>query len=312
MKTVLGMARLAATVSLALCICVSTSIADDAGQQVVATVDGADVTQSELDAEFLIRQIPSDKQKSLRKVVLHDLISRRLLSTFLDQRKAPVPEPELEAKIELLKRAVEAGGQGSLADVLAKRGLTEEQLRAQLSLPLRWKAFVRRTVTDQELRDYFEAHRVEFDGTQVRARQIVIGLPTRASEPEWLKAEETLKQVRMQIVEGKLSFKDAAQQYSTSPKADLGGDLGFINYHGRVGPELAAAAFALKPEELSEVFRSPVGVHLVQVTERKPGEFSLEDVREQVWQQKANDLWNEQVTAARKTATIHITTPKSP
>jgi hypothetical protein len=48
---------------------------------------------------------------------------------------------------------------------------------------------------------------------------------------------------------------------------------------------------------------------LVQVTERKPGEFSLEDVREQVWKQKANDLWDDHVTAARKTAKIQIEPP---
>jgi peptidyl-prolyl cis-trans isomerase C len=284
--------------------------AEDAGPQVVATVDGSEITQSELDAEFLIRQVPPDKQNSLRKVVLHDLISRRLVAAFLDERKAPVPEPELDARIELLKRAVEAGGQGSLADVLAKRGLTEEQLRTQLSLPLRWKAFVRRTVTDEELRDYFEARRVEFDGTQVRVRQIVIGLPAKASEPEWLKAEATLKQVRTQIVEGKLSFNDAARQYSTSPRA--GGDLGFISYHGLMPPQFAAVAFALMPEELSEVFRSGLGVHLVQVTERKPGEYSLEDVREQVWEQRTRDYWNDQVAAARQSATIRIMTPESP
>lgn len=308
MKSALTLTRLS-VVSLGLSCVLLASAADEAANPVVATVDGSNITQAELDAEFLIRRVPADKQEQLRSVVLDDLVERRLIAAFLDQRKAPVPEPELNAQIELLKRAVEAGGQGSLADILAKRGLTEEQLREQLSLPLRWKAFVRRTITDQELRDYFEARRVEFDGTQVHLRQIVIGVPSTADESAWMMAESTLNQVRRLIAADKLSFEDAAKQHSTSPSGKQGGDLGFIGYRGRVSSAVADAAFALMPNELSNVIRSPFGVHLVQVIERKPGEYSLEDVREQVWEQKTRDFWNDQVAVARKTAKIQIESP---
>jgi len=305
MKIALALTRLCFA-SLSLCFVLSASAADEAVQQVVATVDGSKITQADIDAEFLIRSVPAGKQEQLRPVILNDLIERRLIAAFLDLRKAPVPDSELDAQVDLLKRAVEAGGQGSLADILAKRGLTEEQLRAQISLPLRWKAFVRRTVTDQELRDYFEARRVEFDGTRVHVRQIVIGVPAGADESAWMMAEATLNQVREMIGAGKQSFEDAARLHSTSPSGKQGGDLGFIGYRGRVPPEVADAAFALMPNELSNVVRSPFGVHLVQVIERKPGEYSLEDVREQVWEQKTRDFWNDQVAAVRKSATIEI------
>lgn len=280
-----------------------------AASPVIATVNGADITQAELDTEFLIRRVPAERQGELGTVILNDLIDRRLVAAWLDQRKAPVPEPELETQLEVLKRAVEAGGQGTLADVLAKRGLTEQRLRDQLALPLRWKAHIRRTITDQQLRDYFDAHKVEFDGTQVRVRQIVISVPPDADDTAWTSANATLQQVRSMINDGQLKFEEAARAHSTSPSGKHGGDIGFISYRGRVPREVAAAAFALKTDELSDVIRSPFGLHVVQVTERKPGDYSLEDVREQVWDQKTRDAWTEQVATARKTAKVQIVTP---
>lgn len=306
MKPALAALPHAVAVCSLLCFQVAAGGADDPAR-IVATVNGSKVAQTELAAEFLVRRVPEAKQAALRDVVLNDLIDRRLIAAYLDQRKAPVPEPELEAQLDLLKRAVEAGGD-QFAEVLGRRGLTEESLRAQLALPLRWKAYVRRTITDQQLRDYFESRRAEFDGTQVRARQIVISVSADAEEAAWAMAAATLKQVREMIVAGKTSFEEAARQHSTSPSGKQGGDLGFIGYRGRLPPDVAAAAFALKAGDVSEVIRSPFGVHLVRASERKPGDYSLEDVREQVWEQQANDLWNEQVATARKSAKIQIET----
>lgn len=281
--------------------------AEDRAARVIATVNDDEITQADLDAEYLVRRIPPDKQGGLRAAVVNDLIDRRLIAAFLDSRKAPIPEPELNAQVALLKRAVEAG-EGSLDDVLAKLGLTEESLRAHLALPLRWQAFVRRTVTDQELRDYFEAHRAEFDGTRIRVRQIVISVPADADEAAWSAAQARLDEVRRSIMDGTLSFEDAARQHSTSPSGKRGGDVGWIGFHGRLPPVLAAAAFALNGAELSAVLRSPLGVHLLQVTDRKPGEYSLEDVRDEVWQQKTREYWTQQAAEARKSARIRIMT----
>src|SRR5262245_47728505 len=99
------------------CSLVEISAADDASKNVVATVNDAKITQADLDAEFLVRRIPADKQAQSREVVLNDLIDRRLIAEFLDSRKASVPEPELDARMDLLKRAVEAG-KGSFAETL--------------------------------------------------------------------------------------------------------------------------------------------------------------------------------------------------
>lgn len=290
---------------IAVCAISRGTAADDTP---IATVNGHEIAQSDLDAAFVIRRVPADQQDEFRESVIEDLIDRTLIAEFLDKRKSPAPETELNAQLQLLRTAVEAGGT-SLDEVLAGLGLNEDRLRGYLALPLRWKAFVRRTVTDQQLKKYFESHRARFDGTRVRVRQIVLSVPTDAAESDWSAAETKLKQVRQSIADGETSFEAAAREHSTSPSGGQGGDVGFVTYRGQLPPVVTEAAFALEPMVISEVIRSPFGVHLVQAVERKAGEYSLEDVREDVWNERTREFWTEQVALLRKSARIEITTP---
>ena len=64
------------------------------------------------------------------------------------------------------------------------------------------------------------------------------------------------------------------------------------------------AAFPLKTGEVSEPFRTRYGYHLLTVTERRPGQLSLEDVRALIYNKLAQQAWNELVAEQRKQAEI--------
>lgn len=273
------------------------------GAAVLVTVNGRDITQSDLEAEYLSRQAPEAARAALRERMIEDLIDRALIKSFLQKLQVSAQEPELELQMSILRRAA-GQTEEEFSGALSKLGLTEDTLRAHLALPLAWRSYVRQTVTDEQLRQHFAMHRDEFDGTEVRASQIVITVPADADEAARSDAEQKLADVRTAVASGKLTFADAARQYSASPSGKEGGDLGFFAYRGRLPIAISNVAFSLKPGEISQPFRSPFGVHLVTVTDRRPGELSLEDVRGAVLDQVSRQFWDEQVQAERKTARI--------
>lgn len=278
-------------------------------ETVLVTVNGQPITQAQLEAEYLTRQTPADARESARNAVLENLIDRALISAFLRKRKIAAPERELESQLALVKRLA-GPEEGDFTATLERLGLTESSLRDHLALPLAWKVYVRRTVTDEQVRNWFAEHRAEFDGTEVRASQIVISVREGADDNAWSAAEKSLRDVRADVSASKLTFADAARRHSTSPSGKEGGDLGYFAYRGRLPAEITAVAFALKAGEISRPFRTRFGVHLVTVTDRKPGDLSLEDVRGEVLAQMSHELWRKQAGEERTGARIEWRAPR--
>jgi peptidyl-prolyl cis-trans isomerase SurA len=74
--------------------------------------------------------------------------------------------------------------------------------------------------------------------------------------------------LRQLIVSGQMTFEDCARRFSEDPgSADKGGLLGQTN-RGELVPEYEAAAYALKPGEISQPVVSPFGIHLIRLDER--------------------------------------------
>ena len=75
----------------------------------------------------------------------------------------------------------------------------------------------------------------------------------------------------LSLIRSGMDFGEAARQYSQDGKtAANGGDLGYFAPR-TMYPAFDAAAFALKPGEVSDVVRTPVGFHIIQVTDRRQG-----------------------------------------
>ena len=304
-----GALTVAITFSLIPSFCTGQGAGPQTADPVLVTVNGRDITQSDLEAEYLTRQVPEASRAAFRARLIEDLVDRALLDAFLQKRQVAASERELESQMGILRRAA-GDSDEEFAAVLSKLGLSAERLRAHLALPLAWKSYVRRTVTDDQVRDHFARHRAEFDGTEVRASQIVITVRDGADEAAWAAAEKTLADVRAEIGAGKMTFAEAARQHSTSPSGKEGGDVGFFAYRGRLPVAISSVAFSLQPGEISQPFRTVFGVHLVTVTDRRPGDLSLEDVRSAVLEQVSRAFWDKQVELERKTARIQWRTAR--
>ena len=102
---------------------------------------------------------------------------------------------------------------------------------------------------------------------QIKAAHILVPLPENASPEDVKQAEESMAAIRKELADGK-PFAEVADAHNGPKAANKGGELGWIR-RGETVPAFEEAAFALEPGKLSDNVRSPFGLHLILVSEKK-------------------------------------------
>jgi parvulin-like peptidyl-prolyl isomerase len=215
---------------------------------------------------------------ALRRRLLDQMIEEALVRKIAEDRGVEVSTADLEkAEKEVLKDYEESedmlqelsqypeGWRSSVQERLIVHGLFQEILQG-----LR----VRR----EDALAYFMDHRELFvRPREVRIRQIVV-----ARGDEALEILERLKKGE--------DFALLAKEYSLSPEAVDGGDLGFLR-PGQMPPELEDVAFSLEVGRVSKVIPSPYGFHIVRVEERRePRELEFSGVESKIRRRLLLDL----------------------
>jgi peptidyl-prolyl cis-trans isomerase C len=94
------------------------------------------------------------------------------------------------------------------------------------------------------------------DVTEVRASHILV-----KTRPEAVK-------LRKEIINGDITFEDAAMEYSLCPSGQRGGDLGFFNRKQMV-QQFADTAFDQKVGEISNPVGTQFGWHIIKTTAKR-------------------------------------------
>ena len=110
---------------------------------------------------------------------------------------------------------------------------------------------------------------------QTHAQHILIRLNEIVAEADAL---QRLTDLKRRAEMGGEDFGELARQHSDDASAAKGGDLGWLS-PGETVPEFERAMNALKPGEVSEPVRSPFGLHLIKVLERRDEDLSEERQR---------------------------------
>jgi peptidyl-prolyl cis-trans isomerase C len=261
--------------------------------KVAAVVNGESITMADVET-VLKRGDPTPTeltalQRRQRELeALQMLIDDQLMQQFLRKNVARVEPAEVDKQLAELLETLKKSGT-TLADFLRERVMTEAQLRNDMANMLMWTHYVKAHVTDADVKRYYDENKDFFDQVTVRASHIVIRVPATgdpakvAAEREAARAK--LVALRQDIVAGKLDFAEAAKKHSQCSSAPSGGDLGYFRRKWMLEENLAKTAFALKVGDVSEVVQTDYGLHLIKVTDRKPGQPSTyekikDDVRE--------------------------------
>jgi parvulin-like peptidyl-prolyl isomerase len=237
---------------------------------IAATVNGEPVYVGEVNgalAQLAQARGRNDASPQLQADVLQTLIHRHLIAQKLQREGGYVSDEELDKTLESLK-AQAAAQKVSLEELAARQGTSVDAWRAELIYKIGWARYVERNLTDQ-LEAYFNEHRKEFDGTQIRASHILLR-PERADQSTAELTQRAAK-IRQAIEAGKITFEQAAQRFSAGPSRARQGDLGYFPRRGVMIEDFAKGAFALDVGQISEPVVTPFGVHLIRCTDVRPG-----------------------------------------
>jgi peptidyl-prolyl cis-trans isomerase C len=285
-----------------------------AATPIAATVNGEPITVAEvdaaLDAVLQAGPLSAHQRRQLRSAILNDLIDDLLLKQFLAKHGPKVDPAEIDAQMAALKSRLLRENR-TLDQFLKDTGQTEAQLREHWMLQNQLAGYVKQHATDEQLKAYHAANRDHFDKVEVRVSHIVIRVSRTAPPTERATARDKLQAVRADLLAGKIDFATAARKLSQCPSASRGGDLGYIRRRSLPEDEpLARAAFALKVGGLSEIVETDYGVHLLIVTDRKPGTpTTVEQCIVEVLEDFTDDYRLQLVARLRKEAKIIVTLP---
>ena len=247
----------------------------------VATVNGEPIPRAEFDRIVAAQlhqgrfaaegQVAPERRAAVRQQVLEALITQRVLLQRAAAAGVQVEPEAVDAMIDEVQRQFPT--EQEFLIVLGEQGLTPQDFRLELENQLKIERLIDRevdsdvSVTDEEVRAFYDQNPRSFEqGEQVAARHILFTSDTLETEAERAAAGRRLAAIRADIVAG-ADFGDMAREHSQGPSGPSGGDLGVFG-RGQMVAEFEAVAFGLAVGEVSEVFETAFGFHIVQVTDR--------------------------------------------
>ena len=245
---------------------------------IICWLAGEPIDVSDLDRE--LRRVlkkpaitPEDRQRLGRQMVAV-MIRRRIALEYLRRTGQSASQQDIDLRVEQIRGHLSRSGR-LMEQYLKQTQQTASDLRQRIAWDLSWQRFVRKHVTDENLKKHYESHRREFDGTKLRVSHIL--LPVEEGKVET--ALQEARRIGEQIARGELTFEKAAKQHSSAPSADSGGDIGWISRQEPMTESFSKAAFALEIGQVSAPVRSPFGLHLIQCTEISPGRREWKEVK---------------------------------
>jgi peptidyl-prolyl cis-trans isomerase C len=263
--------------------------------EIVARVNGEAINKTDLENAVKGLEgraggpVPADQRDRVYRGVLDDMISYRLLVQEVTARKIVVPEAEIDAQIAQIRGQfqTDAQFQQALAAQKTTVAAVREDARSEIGVDKLVEAEIgaKIAVKPEAVTDFYQKNQDKFQqGARVRASHILISVPENADAATKAQAKTKAEAVLKDLKAGK-DFAAAAKESSQDPgSAPNGGDLGYFE-KGQMVPPFEAAAFTLKPGELSELVESPFGYHIIKVADQQAARVvPLEEAKPQIEQ----------------------------
>lgn len=244
----------------------------------VAAVVGKNIVKfSDIETAYAQSRMRSSDAGQTRCDILENLILTQLLVHKGEIDSVEVSDDEVSQYVQYYLKGL-LRQYGSKESIRENTGLDYEELKEQYERMVRSNLLSRRVeynltesvkVTPAEVTDFFNS--LPTDSLPIMPEKYEISeivIQPVVSEAERDRVRTELAALRERVIKGE-KFSMLATLYSQDPgSSSKGGELGFFSRGDMVG-EFEAAAFALKPGEVSPIIETQYGFHIIQLVERR-------------------------------------------
>lgn len=309
MKRSLSLVQVAAFVSATFLLAFLAGCKSQPGGDVMAVVDGRKIYRSDVDKYYdsqvaSAQQAPLGEQSTaLRLNILHQMIEDEIVMRRAEKLGLLATDDEVDRKYNEFKAPF---SQEEFNKRLQDRKITEADFKRDIRRSITVDKVMNKevsskiNVTDQDITDYYNAHKAEFNliEPQYHLAQIMV---TPSPNPQVHNQNDKAQnegdaRKKIQMIANRLDsgddFATLAMRYSEDPETSgNGGDLGTVPESGLKGtdPATRETVQKLKPGQYSPIIavvnpatRQAIGYRIVKLMAKEPaGQRELADPRVQ-------------------------------
>jgi len=253
---------------------------------VFAVIGDHVIFHSDIDEQIMQYQTQGIDDVNLKDKVIEELFFQKMLLHFADLDSIVVDVNEVESTIEQRiaffeqqlgsKEKVEEYFQKSIIELVNElKPIVNNQLLVQ---KMQYKIVQDVDVSPSELEDFY--HNLHKDSIPVIETQFQVSQILKKPDPSNSAIEETLSKLedlRNRILKG-ADFSTMAILYSEDPGSSRNGGAYYKIKKGFFVKEFEAVAFSLQVDEISEIFETEFGYHIVQLIERRGNEIDVRHI----------------------------------
>jgi peptidyl-prolyl cis-trans isomerase SurA len=257
----------------------------------------------------------SARASALRREVLERLIDDELILQQATDLKLSITSEQVDASIEEIKRQNNIDDD-QLRQALKSQGMSMAAYRADLKRQLlRFRVLniavgSRVTISDEDVKAYYDRHMKSGENVQVRASHIFVAIPEGADTAAVAEKQAQAVKILERAKAGE-DFAKLARELSDDPATRAeGGDLG---YFGRdmLPKAIEEMVFAMKPGDIRGPVRADRGFHVIKLVDRKskdakPLDEVKDDIRMQLRQKEMERQTKTYLAELRKKTLVDI------
>jgi peptidyl-prolyl cis-trans isomerase SurA len=257
--------------------------------QIIATVGDKIVLKSDIENSISDMQRQNiDIPENAKCLILEQALGMKALVLQAEKDSLPVSDEEVDADIDNRIRAfINQYGSKEIVEQIA--GKTIYQLKEdfkqtfreqKLAQAMRNKIVEDVKITPAEVKAYFETipkDSLPYYESEVEVGQIVI-YPKASRELETY-AIDQLKEYKQQVESGAKKFETLASLYTDDPGSkETGGKYDINRNEKQWDPVFLGKAFSLKEGQISSVFKTKFGYHIIQMVSRAGDDATIRHI----------------------------------